>query len=518
MKRTIAVNTMMMVLCALPAVCQRADREAPIYRVTVIERTVKAINYQYRSEPTMIDFRGTVLMPKAKGEAIVESKRGRTEIDAKLQNLEDPQRFGREYLTYVLWAISPEGRPHNLGEVMPNGSDKAHLRITTDLQAFGLIVTAEPYSAVRQPSNVVVAENMVRSDTVGKIEEIQAQYELMPRGHYVFDPHDNMAWKANAPKVSMSEYEALTELYQAENAVGIARVANAEQYAPNTFAKAQQLLEEARRLQGSKAGTSLVVQSAREAAQTAEDARVIAERRQQDEKVTRAQADASIAQQARLQADAEAQRAQSQAAAAREQADAERSARERAEATAAAAEERAARAEADAQANRARVVIQSPKPIQDPGAVQKTGLRMRLLEQLNGALVTRDTPRGLVVTIPDADFSGLELRGAATGQIARVAAIVAAHPGLRVEVEGNTDSTATEALASRRAEVVRGVVLGGGLPASAVTARGLGASRPLTSNASAAGRVENRRVEIVIAGDPIGSMPFWDRSYTLSVR
>jgi outer membrane protein OmpA-like peptidoglycan-associated protein len=278
------------------------------------------------------------------------------------------------------------------------------------------------------------------------------------------------------------------------------------------------LLEEARRLQASKAGTSLVVQNAREAAQTAEDARVIADRRQQDEKVTRAQADVSMAQQARLQADAEAQRAQSQAEAAREQAEAERAGRQRAEATAAAAEERAARAEADAQANRARIIVPSSRPIQDPNTVQKTGLRMRLLEQLNGVLVTRDTPRGLVVTIPDADFSGPELRGAATGQVARVAAIVAAHPGLRVEVEGNTDSTASEALASRRAEVVRGVVLGGGLPPSAVAARGLSNTRPLTSNASASGRVENRRVEIVISGDPIGTMPFWDRSYTLSVR
>src|SRR3984893_16045321 len=166
MKRRIVVNTMIMILCALPAICQYADRSTPIYRVTVIERTVKAINYQYRSGPTMIDFRGTVLMPKAKGEAIVESKRGRTEIDAKLDNIEDPQRFGREYLTYVLWAISPEGRPHNLGEVMANGSDKARLRITTDLQAFGLSVTAERYSAGRHPSNVVVAENMVRVDTV----------------------------------------------------------------------------------------------------------------------------------------------------------------------------------------------------------------------------------------------------------------------------------------------------------------------------------------------------------------
>lgn len=232
---TIVVSTMITILCALPAVCQRTDRGVPIYSVTVIERSVKAINYQYRSGPTMIDFRGTVLMPKVKGEAIVESKRGRTEIDAKLDNIEDPQRFGREYLTYVLWAISPEGRPHSLGEVMANGSDKARLRITTDLQAFGLIVTAEPYSAVRHPSNVVVAENMVRGDTVGKIEEIEAKYELMPRGHYTWDPHENLAWKANAPKVSMSEYEAMTELYQAENAVGIARVAEADQYAPNNF-------------------------------------------------------------------------------------------------------------------------------------------------------------------------------------------------------------------------------------------------------------------------------------------
>src|SRR5713101_7928502 len=289
MKRTIMVNTMMMVLCALPAVCQRADRDAPIYRVTVIERTVKAINYQYRSEPTMIDFRGTVLMPKAKGEAVVESKRGRTEIDAKLDHLEDPQRFGREYLTYLLWAISPEGRPHNLGELMPNGSDKARMRITTDLQAFGLIVTAEPYSAVRQPSNVVVAENMVRSDTLGQVQLIHARYELMPRGQYTWLGTRSTA--ANAPKVSMDQYEALSQLYQAQNAIGIARAANAEQYAPNTFAKAQQLADEAQRLQQSKAPASQVIQNAREAAQTAEDARVMAERRRQEEKLTSAQAE-----------------------------------------------------------------------------------------------------------------------------------------------------------------------------------------------------------------------------------
>src|SRR5438876_4394167 len=173
MRRHAVVGALL--VCALPALCQTGNQTVPIYRVTVIQRTVEAINYEYRSEPTRIDFRGTVLMPKAKGEALVESKRGRTEIEARLDNMAEPQTFGREYLTYVLWAISPEGRPHNLGELMPNGSDKARMRITTDLQAFGLIVTAEPYSAVRQPSNVVVAENMVRGDTIGKITEIQAQ-------------------------------------------------------------------------------------------------------------------------------------------------------------------------------------------------------------------------------------------------------------------------------------------------------------------------------------------------------
>src|SRR5438552_1242328 len=302
MKRTVVVNMMMMVLCALPAVCQRADRDAPIYRVTVIERTVKAINYQYRSEPTRIDFRGTVLMPKAKGEAVVESKRGRTEIEARLDNIAEPQTFGGEYLTYVLWAVSPEGRPHNLGEIMPNGSNKAKLHITTDMQAFGLIVTAEPYSAVRLPSDVVVAENIVRPDTVGKIEQIQARYDLMPRGQYTWQtPARTSVATVNEPKVSMDQYEAISELYQAQNALGIAGSARADQYAPNTYSKAQQLVDEARRLQQSKADRRTVVQTAREAAQTAEDARLIAERRRQEENLTRAQADASAAQQARTQ-------------------------------------------------------------------------------------------------------------------------------------------------------------------------------------------------------------------------
>jgi hypothetical protein len=149
------ISTVLLGLCSLPSLCQDSERvNVPIYRVTVVQRSVEAINYQYRAGPTKIDFRGTVLLPKAKGDATVESRRGRTEIDAKIDNVEESQRFGREYLTYVLWAITPEGRPHNLGEIVPGPSNKAKLRVTTDLQAFGLIVTAEPHFAVTIPSTV----------------------------------------------------------------------------------------------------------------------------------------------------------------------------------------------------------------------------------------------------------------------------------------------------------------------------------------------------------------------------
>src|SRR5882724_5019793 len=118
----LAVLITLVLIGTLPswAQTQPPDQErVPIYRVTVIERTVKAVDYQYRGGPTSIDFRGTVLLPKAKGDAMVESKAGRTEIDARFDHVEAPTRYGAEYLTYVLWAITPEGHAKNLGELMP---------------------------------------------------------------------------------------------------------------------------------------------------------------------------------------------------------------------------------------------------------------------------------------------------------------------------------------------------------------------------------------------------------------
>jgi len=517
MKRQLTIFGSAVLFFTLSASGQEPLRrgEVPIYNVTVVERTTKAINYQYRSGPTTIDFRGTVLMTEAKGEATVESKRGRTEIDLKVDNLVAPTRFGHEYLTYTLWAITPEGGPHNIGEVIPNGSNKVRMHVTTDLQAFGLIITAEPHSAARQPSDVVVLENQVRPDTMGLVKEIEAKYELMPRGHYTWDTANKFdANAANIPKVSMDQYEATLELYEAQNATGIARAANAEQYAPETFQRAQQLLANAQRLQDTKAPASLVVQMAREAAQTAEDGRVIADKRRQEDRVATAEAEAARAKDAQARAEGEAQRMRTEADAARSQAGADRSARDRAELDAADARQRLAQ--------QATVVAAPPPPpapvTTAPDNSQKTELRMRLLENLNGVVATRDTPRGLVATVADSNFNGPDLRGPASNQLPRLVTILTAYPNLRVAVEGHSDGASIHGQSAKRAESVGQMLVAHGLPPDRITVRNLGDSAPLVANSSAAGREQNRRVEIVISGDPIGTLPFWDRTYSLMQR
>jgi flagellar motor protein MotB len=507
-----------------PAPVPEPARTVPVYKVTVVERSLQAVNYEYRSLPTEIDFRGTVLLPNSKGHATVESKRGRTEIDAKLEKLTPPAPFGRQYLTYVLWAISPEGAPHNLGEIVPNGSDTAHVHVTTDLQAFGLLVTAEPYSAVRQPSDVVVMENQVRPDTIGRIQPIVAKAELLSRGQFTYDKQASLnALAVDMPKVSMDEYEQLLEIYQAENALGIARAAYADQLAPDTFNKAQASYNEAVRLKNSKAGVSLVVQAAREAAQTADDSRMIAARRAQDDRLAKAEQEAASAQDAVAQARQDAQQARAEADAARAQVESERIARQRAESEA-------------AEAPRSQdLPVAPPPPAQAPPPPQapiinrnlpdtsssnrpdQVAMRTRLLRQLNGVTTTRDTPRGLVVTIPDAGFDNGIIRPAASATLSRVAAAVV-RTGLRASVEGYSDSAAGASVSQQRADAVRDALVRNGMNPGVVSARNFGDERPLTSNSAPGGRLENRRVEIVISGDGIGSRPLWDSSYDVTLR
>ena len=489
---------------------ESADRSSsPIYHVNVIERTVKAVDYQYRSGPTKVDFRGTVLMPKAKGDATVESKAGRTEIDARFDHLENPQRFGREYLTYVLWAITPQGRSVNLGEAVANGSDNARLHVTTQLQAFGLIVTAEPYSAVRQPSSVVVLENQIRPDTMGQIEPVQAKYELLPRGEYTYDVGAPPPAPDGTRAVSTAVYEELLEVYQAQNAVQIARAAGADHYAGDTYQKAEQLLEKARDLEARKADRSSVVTVARQSAQTAEDALVITRQRKQEEDLALAKSDASRERELRARAEADAHRAQMRAS---DDQKAPPSGQPQDQPPSVSMPSVPAQAAPPQPA-----AAELPRPPARPDS-EKSELRLRLLQNLsNTSLETRDTPRGLTVTVPDADFRGGSLSQTASVGLERVASVISSQPGLYVQVEGNTDGTGNQSrdqqISYARAAAVRDTLVRYGVAPTAISTRGLGSARPMASNTSAAGRAENRRVEIIVAGEPIGILASWDRTY-----
>ena len=264
-----------------PANPAASDASGALYHVDVVARTTKAVNYGHRAEPTKIDLVGTILQHDAKGEAEIEAENGVVQVEAKFKNLEPPHRFGAQFLTYVLWAITPDGRATNLGEIITDSGDDAKLDTSTELQTFALIVTAEPYFAVTQPSNVVLMENVVRPDTVGRVQTVDAKYELLKRGAYTFDlAAAKKSEERTEPKVSQREYEALVELYQARNAVQLAKADGADVHAAETFTRAQNQLIEAEQIYAADPKGRATVTLAREAAQTAEDARLIATRRQ----------------------------------------------------------------------------------------------------------------------------------------------------------------------------------------------------------------------------------------------
>lgn len=496
----------------------------PIYRVTVVSRTLPAINYGHRDGPTMIDFDGTVLLPKAKGHATVEAKRGRVVIDAKFDHIDPPTRFGREYLTYVLWAITPEGRPKNLGELVVDSGNKSKISVTTELQALGLMVTAEPYYAVQTPSDVVVLENVVRPDTIGTVEPVNAKYELLPRGQYTMivnsDRFRTVGPEAEA--LPYDRYEAVLELYQAQNAVQIARSLGADRYASDTLSKAENLLAQAQDMQARKQDPHMIVSRAREAAQMAEDARTIATRRAvQDNQVRQDQSRPQFDDQARARS-IEEQRQQAQAELEREAA--EQAARQRAEQDRIAAEQvRQTPLPPPTQTQPERPPLEARAVPLEPSPHERQQ-RAELLSRMNSMLSTQDTPRGLVATVPDPLFDSRSnmLHPGAPERIAQLAKIIASHRGLSISVEGYTDDrgnpTEDRELSDRRAQVVRDALVAGGVNPRSIRATGVGNQRPVASNATASGRAENRRVEIVVSGPTIGQMPLWEHGYPLSSR
>ena len=571
------------------------EDRTPAFRVRMISRTVEAVNYQHRGRSTKLDFAGTDLMSSASGEAKVDSKRGSIAIEAEFNNLDRPTSFGSEYLTYVLWAISPEGRPVNLGEVLVGGNSRSKLNVTTNLQAFALIVTAEPYYAVQQPSNVVVLENVVRPDTRGTTEEVHAKYELTERGGYLptgykFDP---IVLNARLP----------LEFYEARNAMRIAKSEGADQYANESYGHALKLMDNADQYAIDKHHhTKELIAISREAVQTAEDARLIAvkkmdEARNQEERENsanalansqaqtddatrrseRAQADAANAQSdaalaqsesaqtkidmaasqqtsanavAAAQADAtlatnNAQQSEADKANLRAQRDSERLAsadaqaqtqaqaddanrqRDKAQADQASAQLQAARAQSDSaqarldmaasQASSAHAVSEAQEDAAKANRhaqqadSDKAEMRTRLSTQLNLILQTRDSARGLIVNMSDVlfDTGRYSLKPGAREKLAKVAGILLAYPGINVQVGGHTDNVGgddmNQALSEHRAGSVRDYLVESGVNSNAVTAQGYGNTQPVATNDNATGRQQNRRVELVVSGDIIGT-------------
>ncbi len=528
-----------LLLALLAAYALLAQEPPPVtFRSDVVAKSTKAVNYRHRMGSTKVDFKGTAIMPEAVGRAAVESKAGRIEISFDIRNIGPATKFGNEYLTYVLWAITPDGRPQNLGELILN-SGKGKLSVTTELQAFGLIVTAEPYFAVTMPSDLIVAENEVRQDTLGRIETVDAKYELLQRGEYA---------KLANPLGTRLDPKTPLELYQARNAILIAKGAKADKYAADILAKAEASLRQAEEYQLRKREAKPTAMMARDAVQRAEDARAVSVKRAEEERLENerlaaaareAAAKKATEEEARRRAlaeeqqrqteiarkqeeerrvSAELQRARAEAESLRAQAaraDEERRRVETELANAKLMQERRAAEEAQRRAleqeEAARKMAQDAKLLAEKAEQEKLALRQRLFDQFNQLLETRDTERGLVVNMGDLlfDVGKATLRIDAREKLAKLSGLVLAHPGLKLEAEGHTDATGSEALNQRlseqRAESVRAYLESQGIAAANLEARGFGKGMPIANNTTAKGRQANRRVEIVVSGEVIGN-------------
>ncbi len=520
----------LMLVAALSFTTLRANAQAQstptaVAAAPAVSRTAKAITFRRGTGRIKVPLRGSGLMPQGVGEASVENKGNRVEIDAKFQNMEDATKFGFEYLTYVLWAVSPEGRAVNLGELqLKNGNGE--VKAMTDMQIFALVVSAEPYFAVSQPGNEVVLEN---SEMPGA-ESISATYQLLPQSAYSSSNTkiDNLIFGIDR--------KTPTELFEARNAVRIANNADASKYATDVIATAQKQLQNAEEAYRNKRDKTAVIAMSRDAIQTAEEARVISVKKKADED---AQAQAAAEKQAaeeraaKARAEAAAEAAQLQAAEqARQQAETAKAEAERAKQEALAEAAQAAKAKEEAeQARQAALAEQQAALAQKQDALaqkqaaeaeaaqardaaakadaEKADLRKQLLTQLNSILQTNDTARGLIVNMSDVlfDTGSYTLKTGARETMAKISGILLAHPGLTLQIEGYTDSVGSDdynqQLSEQRAGAVRDFLAQEGVAASSITAKGFGKADPVASNDTPEGRQRNRRVEIVVNGASI---------------
>jgi outer membrane protein OmpA-like peptidoglycan-associated protein len=470
----------LLALCCSVAVPAKSQQE--VSPSSVIIKSVEAIGYPVGGGGTKVDLKGTELMSQTSGEAKVEAKSGATNVEASVKDLTQATTLGTEFMTYVLWSVSSEGRTSNLRQIFINKAGQGKLSATTQMQTFSLFVTAEPYFAVRQPSEMVVMKNEIRKGTKGKIFVI-SNYPLMKRSQY--------EKIGNPLALTLDLQNVPLDVYEARNAVEIAKSRGADKYAPEILSKATSSLAMTENSLTSKADKKVVISTARQTAQFAEDARALSMQRQEDERIANEREAAA----SKAKAEAEA-KAQTETIEAKRKADEE--AQRQAELAAAKEEVLKAKEEA-ARADAART------------RKEAADLRAQLLVQLNAVLQTVDTPRGLVVTMADILFASgkYELSQDANLKLARLSGVILAHSGLKLRIEGYTDSTGSEdfnlKLSGQRAEAVQTFLVGQGLRADDITSAGEGQANPVAGNDTAAGRQQNRRVEIIVSGEAIGT-------------
>ena len=469
---------------------------AYIYNVKVVQRSLDAVNYLNRSGATHVGFTGTDLMPSAKGDAKVNAVTGKTEISARFEGLTSANGFGPEYLTYVLWAISADGRPQNLGELELAGN-KASLDVTTSFQTFGMIVTAEPYFAVSTPSDVIVLKNVFTDNTTGVLQQVNVHYQLLPRGLYA----DTAGSKSESHPITDREHTPLA-LFEAYNAERIAQVVGAEQYTPDIMKEVATDIQNAQDIQSSKhRDVKMEFTYARGAVEHAEDARIVTLRKEAEQRQQEAQQAKVAAQQQAQQSQEQAEQSQLQAAQAQAQANAAATAQAQAE---------AAKAKADADAANARAQAAEANQRAANSEASAQALRESLLKQLNTVLQTTETARGLVINLSDVlfDTGKYTLKPNTQVSLAKVATILELYPGLKVQVEGYTDSVGAPALnqnlSENRADAVKNFLVQNGVPQDNATAMGYGATDFVADNTTAAGKAQNRRVELIVSGEAIG--------------
>jgi len=447
----------------------------------VVRKSIKSVGYEVGGGSTKVIFVGAPAAPNASGEAKVEAKKGGTAIAVKVKGMPQPTTLGSEFLTYVLWIVTPDGSTTNLGEIPIDKNGEGKLNTIAQSQTFAMGVTAEPYFAVALPSEIVVLVNDTTKNTKGKIYP-ENSYKLMKRSQY--------AKLGNPLALTLDLKNVPLDMYEARNAVDIAKSQGAEKYAPEIFSKATGSLQTAENSLASKSDKGKIVTNARQTTQFAEDARALSAERQEAERVQKEKDAAAAAAKAKAE----------------EQAALE--AKRQAELTA--AKEAQMKAEGEAKQAAEQAKTQAAKKEAERARAATAALRAQLLEQLNSVLQTTDSPRGLVVNMADVlfDFGKYDLKTDAKIKLAKLGGIILAHPGLHLAIEGHTDNIGSDEgnmkLSQQRADAVREFLDQQGLTTDTVTAVGLGKADPVADNSTNDGRQKNRRVEIIVSGEVIG--------------